>query len=180
MVLWVTAPRARGSAVTEQRVDAAARAHRWPAGFVDFYHEHYQAMVRLATLITMRRDLGEEVVQETFLAARDRWPDVRQPVAYLRRAVINNSRTAVRRSLREVVVATIPETSDVGHVDLPEDMTEVWEALGHLPPRRRIAIVLRFYEGLDDRVIADLMGCRPATVRSLVHRATRQLRRILS
>lgn len=152
----------------------------WPEEFVDFYDTNYAAMVRVATLITMRRQLGEEVVQEAFIALAPRWSDLRRPEAYLRSAVINNSRTVVRRSLRERAVASVPESSTRFDADVPEDMKEVWQALGRLSPRRRTAIVLRFYEDLDDRQIADLMDCRPATVRSLVHRATRQLRRILS
>jgi RNA polymerase sigma factor (sigma-70 family) len=54
-------------------------------------------------------------------------------------------------------------------------MTAVWRALGRLSPRRRTAVVLRFYEDLDDHQIAATVNIRPGTVRSLIHRATRQL-----
>lgn len=57
---------------------------------------------------------------------------------------------------------------------------EMWDALAQLDPRRRAAVVLRFYEDLPDGEIAVLLGCRPATVRTLIHRAMRDLRRELT
>jgi len=51
-------------------------------------------------------------------------------------------------------------------------------ALLSLPPRQRAAIVLRFYEDFHESEIADLLRCRPSTVRSLVARGLEALRRI--
>jgi len=49
-------------------------------------------------------------------------------------------------------------------------------ALLSLPERQRTAIVLRFYEDLSDSQTADIMRCRPGTVRSLVSRGMETLR----
>ena len=46
-------------------------------------------------------------------------------------------------------------------------------------PETRQAVVLRFYLDLPDGEIAELIGCRPATVRTLIHRALRDLRRAM-
>jgi DNA-directed RNA polymerase specialized sigma24 family protein len=43
--------------------------------------------------------------------------------------------------------------------------------MAHLSQRQRTAIVLRFFHDLDDAAIAASIGCRPATVRSLISRA---------
>ena len=51
-------------------------------------------------------------------------------------------------------------------------------ALLSLPQRQRAAIVLRYYEDLHESQIADLLRCRPATVRSLVARGLEALRKI--
>jgi RNA polymerase sigma factor (sigma-70 family) len=45
-----------------------------------------------------------------------------------------------------------------------------------LPVRQRIVVALRYYEGLTDEQIADVIGCRPATVRSHAARALATLR----
>src|SRR3546814_14609192 len=54
---------------------------------------------------------------------------------------------------------------------------ELWDALGRLDDRRRAAIVLRFYDDLPDETIAKILGCRPATVRTALHRRLKALRR---
>jgi RNA polymerase sigma factor (sigma-70 family) len=51
-------------------------------------------------------------------------------------------------------------------------------ALLLLPTRQRAAIVLRYYEDLQESQIADVLRCRPATVRSLVARGLEALRHI--
>jgi RNA polymerase sigma factor (sigma-70 family) len=56
---------------------------------------------------------------------------------------------------------------------------ELFDILGELPPRQRSAVVLRFYEGLNDAEVASLLGCRPGTVASLVHRAFDRMRQAM-
>jgi RNA polymerase sigma factor (sigma-70 family) len=46
-----------------------------------------------------------------------------------------------------------------------------------LPSRQRVAVVLRFFVDLDDIEIAEHLGCRPGTVRSLISRALSTLRK---
>lgn len=65
----------------------------------------------------------------------------------------------------------------VGVHDLEAD--ELSDALARLPYRQRAALVLRFYRDLPDDEISEVLGCRPATVRSLVFRGLEQLRRVI-
>jgi RNA polymerase sigma factor (sigma-70 family) len=51
-------------------------------------------------------------------------------------------------------------------------------ALLGLPVRQRAALVLRYYEDLPETQIADILRCRPSTVRSLVSRGVQALRQI--
>ena len=55
----------------------------------------------------------------------------------------------------------------------------MWDALAALTDRQRIAIVLRFYEDMPDDRIAEILGCRPSTVRSAVHRGLMSLRQVI-
>ena len=95
------------------------------------------------------------------------------PVKYLRTTVVNGSRTWGRRRRLEL----LHRTSRVEPAAMIAD--EMWDALAALTPRRRAAIVLRFYEDLPDGEIAALLGCRPATVRTIIHRALIDLRKEL-
>jgi RNA polymerase sigma factor (sigma-70 family) len=52
----------------------------------------------------------------------------------------------------------------------------MWRRLQVLPDRQRAALVLRFYEDLSEQRIAEVLGCRPGTVKSLVSRGLQALR----
>jgi RNA polymerase sigma factor (sigma-70 family) len=65
------------------------------------------------------------------------------------------------------------------HTDAPE-LDELWQVLAGLPPRRRAALVLRYYEDLAIDEIARLLECQPGTVSSLLHRGLADLRKVLS
>ncbi|HXQ76179.1 MAG TPA: sigma-70 family RNA polymerase sigma factor, partial [Acidimicrobiales bacterium] len=96
------------------------------------------------------------------------------PVPYLRRSVVNASRSWHRRRRLERSEA---RTRAAVHADVVAfDADELFDVLGRLPARQRAAIVLRFYEQMSDAEIAALLHCRPGTVASLVHRGCARLR----
>jgi RNA polymerase sigma factor (sigma-70 family) len=163
----------------EQQTATSIRSG-WPGAFEGFYLGRYEPMVRLAALITRRRGVAEDIVQDVFLAMAPRWDAIEHPDRYLRAAVVNRSRDATRRARREHLSHPPPDAVTPAEDPQLPQMTAVWRALGRLSPRRRTAIVLRFYEDLDDHQIAATMNVRPSTVRSLIHRATRQLARELT
>lgn len=143
--------------------------------FEECYRRLWPGMVRLAHLVAGSEALGEEVAHHAFLGLQQRWGSVEQPEAYVRSAVLNRARTAARRAVRER--PGLP-AGDPG-VDLTPETDAVWAVLRRLPERQRAAVVLRFYEDLPDEEVAALLGCRPATVRSLVHRALSRLEEVL-
>ncbi len=55
----------------------------------------------------------------------------------------------------------------------------MWDSLATLTDRQRTAIVLRFYEDMPDDRIAEVLGCRQATVRSAIYRGLQSLRRVI-
>ncbi len=55
----------------------------------------------------------------------------------------------------------------------------MWAALQNLPERQRTAVTLRYYLDLPDDEIAEILGARPGTVRSLVHRALATLKEVV-
>jgi RNA polymerase sigma factor (sigma-70 family) len=138
------------------------------------YRRLWPAMARLAHLVTGSAAVGEEVAQDAFLGLQQRWGSVEQPEAYVRSAVLNRARSAGRNARREQP-GVVPEHGR----DLTPETDAVWDVLRRLPQRQRAAVVLRFYEDRPDDEIATLLGCRPATVRSLIHRALARLEGVL-
>ncbi len=151
--------------------EPSARDEGWPPRLVELYEQRGLALVRLAYLLTGNAAAAEELVHDAFLATLGRWDGVREPGPYVRAAVVNHCRSwGRRRSLERRHTHTAP-----AHAQLGAD--ELWDALSKLDERRRTAIVLRFYEDLPDDDIAHILGCRPVTVRTAIHRGLKELRR---
>lgn len=143
----------------------------WPPELVSLYQEQRTGFVRLAYLMIGHHEVAEEVVQEAFLACAPHWLELERPTAYLRTAVVNRARSWLRRLRLERERDQATEVAVEMHPD------ELWDALGRLDERRRIAIVLRFYDDRPDAEIAEILDCKPATVRTLIHRGLHDLRR---
>ena len=137
--------------------------------------------VRLAYLLTGDRGLAEDIAQDAFIRVAGRLAHLRSPGAfdaYLRSAVVNLSKNHFRRRAveRAYLEREGPRIEDVGSDPDVATYDTVRSALLRLPLRQRTAIVFRYYEDLPDATIAELLGCRQATVRSLVARGLEALR----
>lgn len=149
---------------------------RW-AAFGEFYALEYQRMVRVAVLVTGSIETAQDVVQESFVGVWRRWGQLGDPAGYLYRSVVNGCRSHHRRAAREqrfkALTSSLPATSAA------PVRSELLDALAALPYRQRAALVLRFYDDLSEADTAAVLGCRPGTVGSLVHRGLEQLKRVI-
>lgn len=139
------------------------------------YRTQRLPMVRLAHLMTGSNAVAEEVVQEAFIRLQEHWDRAENPTGYLRTIVTNLCRTQLRRRDHERRLA--PPTQLVA---FQPEIDETWAAVCRLPFRQRAALALRFYEDLDEAEIARILGCRPGTVKSTVHRGLARLRKEMS
>lgn len=151
------------------------------------FREHHGELVRLAVLLVGDKPSAEDVVQDVFtrLCARDRLPGGDGSVAYVRAAVLNGCRSALRR--RAIVrrfggthyPLASPQESAEHLAILAEDRRQVLRALAGLPRRRREVLVLRYWLGLTEAEIADVLGISPGTVKSTAARGLAALARKL-
>jgi RNA polymerase sigma-70 factor (sigma-E family) len=149
------------------------------------YAAHYRSLVRIAALLVGDVETAEELVQDTFVAMHGRWGRLRDPeaaAAYLRQAVVNRSRSALRRRAVERRHAPLPdpdaEGADAG-VLRADDRNAVMSALRALPPRQREVLVLRYYADLSEREIAEAVGISQGAVKSHASRGMAALRTTL-
>jgi RNA polymerase sigma-70 factor (sigma-E family) len=147
----------------------------------DLYASTGAASVRLAYLLTGDRALAEDIAQDAFVRVVGRLGHLRDPGAfdaYLRRAIVNLAKNHHRRRAieRRFLSATHTPEDVPGHERQLVDRHAIVDALGRLTPRQRAAIVLRYYEDLSEDAIAQIIRCRPATVRSLIARGVQALR----
>ena len=70
------------------------------SGFAEAYRVHRPGLVKLAAFIVGDQATGEDVVQDVFTRLHQRWDmlaDQGEPLPYLRTAVVNGCRSAIRR-----------------------------------------------------------------------------------
>ncbi|UZN01980.1 SigE family RNA polymerase sigma factor [Cellulomonas sp. S1-8] len=151
----------------------------------DVVRAHLPGLLRYATVLTGDGHTAADLVQEVLLRAHVRWTRISlmdRPDLYLRRMVTNEHLSWRRRwhvrtvhpSTEEVLAAHADPTRDHAHRVVEDDA--MWERLAALPPRQRTVLVLRYYEGLADLEIAQVLGTSAATVRSHASRALATLR----
>ncbi len=153
--------------------------------FEEFAQARLAALLRYAAVLTGDRESARDIVQEVLTRALIRWRRIGgldEPYAYVRTMVTNEFLSLRRRrGIRTVALtyealdgprapAAPDRSGDVGRRD------ELWQRLAGLPKQQRAVIVLRYYEDLTDTEIADVLGCRPATVRAYATRALQTLR----
>ena len=144
----------------------------------ELYRTHHLQMVRLARLLVDDTASAEDVVQDAFLGMHRNQAslrDSRAAVAYLRRAVVNQARSALRRrrTVREHLKVAEPDLAPPAdsEVLLAEEHREVLQAVDALPQRQREVLVLRYWSDMSEAEIADALGISKGTVKSQASRA---------
>lgn len=151
----------------------------------DIYRSHRMSMVRLAILLVDDIASAEDVVQDAFAGLYRHWNELRDTqaaIGYLRAAVVNGSRSMLRR--RRTARAYIPpHSADARSAEsmamLSAEHQAVLAGLGELAPRQREILVLRYYGGLSEAEIAATTGLSTGTVKSTASRAVAKLGEII-
>jgi RNA polymerase sigma-70 factor (sigma-E family) len=149
------------------------------------YTAHYRSLVRISALLLGEPALAEEVVQDAFVAMHGKWGRLRDPekaAAYLRQAVVNRSRSALRRRVvedrhRPSAETAMPSAEYAAFGTFEREA--VMSALRRLPQRQREALVLRYYADLSEADIAAVMGISRGAVKSHASRGIAALRHVL-
>lgn len=142
-------------------------------GFQAFYEAHYHAVVGLGYVLGGNRGFAEDMAQEAFVEAYRLWDDISRydnPGAWVRRVMINRSRSKMRRVLSETKAIARLEGRATRHSGLPERSEEVWVAVRRLPTRQGHAIALRYWDDLGIEQIAEIMDCGTETVKTHLKR----------
>lgn len=157
--------------LTEPHADPMDR----DAEFRRLFDTHYRTMVGIAVRIVHNGAEAEEVVQDAYADLYRRWTSVLHPAGYLRSAVVNGARRVVRRRLhRDELHQQIG-----GLQGANEEQQYLLDMLERLPERQRTALVLAYYGNFSRAEIAETLGCREGTAKSLVSRALHRLRKEL-
>ena len=154
------------------------------------FREHYRAIFGIAYRITGSPDDAEDVLQTIFLRLTKNDPRARltsHPQGYLYRAAVNASLDLLRQRKRANAVSLdvidfdqtpkhagpSPE-DDLADMELRELLRQ---AVAKLEGRASTAFALRYFEGYDNKRIAEILGTSQLVVGVTLHRARTRLRK---
>jgi RNA polymerase sigma-70 factor (sigma-E family) len=152
--------------------------------FRRFVAARSRALLRTAYLLTGSQSGAEDLLQTALGKTYRVWSRLGSPAAYEAYVRTTLARTAAswwRRRRREAEsLVGLGSTASPSTDDPVADRDEMWRQLLLLPVRQRAVLVLRYYEGLSEAEIGQMLGCAPGTVKSQAHRGLATLRRRLT
>jgi RNA polymerase sigma factor (sigma-70 family) len=144
--------------------------------------------LRTAAAVLGSREDAADVAQDVAVDVLRSLESLREPGAFdawVHRIAVRRTMQAARRR-RAARVAEVP-LGLAGEADQPaaegdpaaglDSRRARAMSLAELPARQRVALALRYVHDLSEAQIAEVLGCRPGTVASLLSRGRAALRR---
>lgn len=160
------------------------------ASFDLLYDKYRDMALRTAYLITGSMPDSEDVVQDTFVKVYLHCRELKNDSgfkAWLMRILVRTAYKACRKKGRELPddeaadkADTFPARSALDNLLAREEARTVFEAVCGLSLKQRTVVILFYYQEYSVGQIAQLLGCREGTVKSRLHGAREQLRKVLS
>jgi RNA polymerase sigma factor (sigma-70 family) len=144
---------------------------------------HYLPLLRLAVVMLGSRDAAEDVVQDAFVALHQNWRSLRDPKtaeAYLRSAVLNRSRSWVRRqvtqrAVRPLMLVRTDQQSAEDTTMLRDEVGSLVRLLRTLARRQREVLACRYVLELSIGETARLLQISEGAVKAHAHRGLQAL-----
>lgn len=150
-------------------------------GFEEFVAARYADLLRVAYLLTGSRTDAEDLVQAALVRVLRRWSRVDDPMAYVRRAMVNQHINVWRRvRRREVVTAQVPDVVFGDPAETVSQRTALLAALRTLPARTRAIVALRYLADMSEADVAVAVGTSVGNVKSQASRGLAKLRTVLT
>ena len=130
---------------------------------------------------------AEDLYQETWLKVVrniSRYDPAREFEPWLTKICVNTYRNTLRRIARSPVLSfrdTREKDTMMQSVPAPEkkDYEPLYEAVRNLPEKMRLTVVLFYFEDMDIRSAAEVLGGPPGTVKSRLSKARKLLKEVL-
>ena len=141
--------------------------------------EHSRRMFRAARSVLDSDADAEDAVGQAVLQAWQSLDKLRDKEAvrpWLVKIAVNCAYAQRRKQGRVVYLDDLPQEPAAPE---PPQAGGLWEAVCALPPDRRAAVTLFYYEDMPEREIAKVLGVPLGTVKSRLSRARKQLKEML-
>ena len=178
----------RSVASRENEVELITQAQQGDRrAFGQLVRRHREGVINVVYRMCGDANLAEDAAQEAFIRAWQHLPSYRPRSPFrnwVYRIATNVALDALRRERETVDIESLPlATSNErpqSTVEREERGERVRQAVVALPPASRAVLVLREYEGLSYREIADTLNIPMGTVMSRLNYARNRLRESLA
>jgi len=159
--------------------------------FAALYRATSAKLYGVALRILRRRDLADEVIQETYVRiwnnAATFDPARASPITWMVTIARNRALDEVRRAA-PLPIDTTPEAADVAdegmlaseRAELASDLARLRTCLDGLEPERRDIVRLAYLDGLSREELGVRFGHPPGTIKTWLHRSLKQLKACLT
>jgi RNA polymerase sigma-70 factor (ECF subfamily) len=158
--------------------------------FLELYEDSRESLVRFAKSMARNPEDAKDLIQETTLAAFERFDSLKNPQAFVSFLFTIASRIHKRQNWRKRLFFKFKESdaedaffeelsSNESSPDSGYDIYALRKALKRLPDEQREAVVLHEISGLKMEEIADIQKCSVSGVKSRVQRGRKELERIM-
>jgi RNA polymerase sigma-70 factor, ECF subfamily len=167
-----------------------------PDVFEQVYNQYYEMILRYLLKRTMSAEIAYDLTADTFIKAFEglgkfKWTGVSIKVWLYRIAI--NSLKNYRRNPHTSPLSDVPEGHEGMVHDVKEelkaldkamfgdeDLAKLSDAMATLKPEHQSVLSLYYYDEFSQQEISQAIGRSVSSVKSLMHRATSHLRKVLS
>jgi RNA polymerase sigma-70 factor, ECF subfamily len=181
----------------EREQSLVKKAQRDPAAFAELYDHYYPKIFGYALRRTASLEAAQDITSETFFKAlkslwRFRWRNIsfsswlfriasNETTQYFRQAEYRKS-ASLEAMQEQGFEPASPDDPQGELIEAQEELDrrlefrKVQERIARLPARYQEVIALRYFEQKQLKEIAEILGKKEGTVKSLLHRAIEKLR----
>lgn len=156
--------------------------------FCQLVEAHYKPLFNYATTFTSNRELIKDTLQDLFIQIWEKRESLR--IQYLTVYLLRSIRNNLFQSFRQNHYQSVPidesihdqaddftmESSLIFEETDSETKLRIKEAIANLPKRQKEVIFLKYYQGLSNEQIADLIQVNRQSVANFLHKAIQNLR----
>ncbi len=169
-------------------IEAAQRYENW--AFDKLYTQYADKLYRFIFFRVSNEALAEDLVAEVFVRALNRIESFRGKTeasfaAWLYRIARNLITDHYRKqgkvqstSLEEAYALADNRPDPFQHAATRQTHEELYKVIGQLTPDQQQVILFRFFEGMGNAQIAEILGKTEGAVKALQHRALATLKRL--
>lgn len=149
------------------------------------FKQYHSKAKQTAYLITRRKELAEDAVQEAFIQCYRQLGSLRNRELFhvwFYRLLLRVSIRLMKKEKKKGLVFSndielLPDQKENAYeaVNYKEIYQKLYEALETLPDSHRAVIILHYFNELSIKEISDVLSCRQGTVKSRLHNARKKL-----